>query len=329
MGSLTNLLNRCAVGTLAAGTLAFGAGVYDIHAAEYKPKGSVQHLNTASQARAKSPNALGLEEVIKKKIGTIKDSGKLLAHEEVSVVVHDVYQNMRLVSINPSSIMDAASTAKAVVALVNFHLVSKGDLIYDDEIRNDLELALQKIGKAYRESNKAITRVMEKIGGPARIQRILDEEYGHIFSNTSIVEMIPEDGKTYGNKITAEDYARFWLALWRKELPFSDELSRLLEWSKPDQYHQKPLRIFDMWHKISSYAKLVVNKSGTTNRVISDGGVVVININGLEYPYVVVGIIQSAYHKDTFKEWSERAVTTLRQLNMTVPHFIMQNYKSN
>ncbi len=282
-----------------------------------------RHPNKTDVRNAPSPLAIekGLEGLIKDKIGKEVAAGNISPQDDISILIYDVNNDAELVRINASAQIDAASTSKALGAMVYFDQTSPQMCTHNpSEIKRDLELSLQTIGRDWQESIRAANRVTKRIGGPSAVNRVLHEKYGHIFRSTSIVDYIPENGSAYSDKISAEDYARFWLALWKNEFPCSGELKRLLKWRKPDEYHKKPLRIIESDSELPKYVRVVYNKTGTTERVKIDGGVAVFHINGQEQVYIIIGAAQG--NADVKVLQGKNVPQSLRNIFKVVPEYI-------
>ena len=105
------------------------------------------------------------------------------------------------------------------------------------------------------------------------------------FSNTHIIERIPTGGRSYRNKASALDYHRFLYALWYNQLPFSNELKRLMNLPNRD-------RVYTGADEVARQT-WVFDKTGTTARLCGDMGILVAQgRNGGRYPYTFIGIIE-------------------------------------
>lgn len=223
----------------------------------------------------------------------IKDQralGRVSSAEVTSWLVHDLESDETLCSINADEPRQAASMVKPLVMLAFFHEVKRERFIYGPESTARFEAMIQ------RSSNSATNWAFDQIGGPGAVQRILDEHYGDLFVNTSIVERIADGGRTYRNKASAADYVRYLRALWRDELPESAEQKRLLNLPGRD-------RLYSDVPAVPS-GTLVYDKTGSTARLCGDMGILVVpRVAGPAVPYAIVGIIQRNTSVSNYGSW--------------------------
>ena len=233
--------------------------------------------------------SLNLERQIEDHIGNLRQRGVMSSNERTAWLVYDLYNEEEVVSINADFPMQAASMIKPFVALAFFHRVNEGELIYGPKSRRNMVRMIQ------RSSNPATNWVLRRTKGPKRAQRILDEHYGEIFRDTEIVEYIPTYGRTYRNKASARDYMRFLRALWNEELPYSEEIMRLMSLPGPDRLHRA--------EGIPKDAP-VYNKTGTTALLYGDMGIIVVeDREGNKYPYIVYAAIQNEKRPSNVRRW--------------------------
>ena len=182
-------------------------------------------------------------------IKELRAKGKITQDEITGWMVYDFTRDQCLVDINANQVFQAASMIKPFVALAFFHRVKTGRLIYGPKSRRKMEAMIQ------RSNNAATNWVMRQVGGPARCEAILRQEYGQIFKKTEIKEYIPANGRTYRNCALPADYVRFLRALWNNELPYGKELRRLMALPGHDRlYYGTPI----------PQGTLVYNKTGST-----------------------------------------------------------------
>lgn len=185
-----------------------------------------------------------------------------------------------IVTINEHEPMQCASMVKPYVALAYFEQVSNGNKNYGHRIRNEMESMIQW------SSNRATNRLMESLGGPDGVQNILEKNYGSMFDDTKIVEKIPKNGRTYENVSSADDYSDFLSALWNHELPYSDEILRIM--NLPNSWDD---RVFDNVPEIPANGTKVYDKTGTTAKSIGNIGILqVTDKDGNRHAYSFVGV---------------------------------------
>ena len=242
-----------------------------------------------------------------------RKKGKLESDETTSWSAYDLTSGKKLVAINEDSPMQAASMVKPLIALAFFHEVQQGRLEYGKLRREKLRLSIQK------SSNESTNWEISQLGGPSRAERILLENYGHLFKNTSIVERIPAGGRSYGNKASAHDYGMFLHALWNGQLPYSGEIKRLMALPKRNRLYSGALRVPE--------GTLVYDKTGSTARLCGDMGILVAwDRNDKAHPYTLVGIIQKESRSQNYGEWMSSRGDIIREVSNIVYDFMKSKY---
>ena len=231
-----------------------------------------------------------LRNAINDHIQALRANGFVESDERTAWVVYDLSGDRALAAINADAALQCASMVKPLAALAFFHEVERGRFIYGDKSRGKMERMIQS------SDNDATNWVIDQVGGPAAVQRILEEEYGELLSDVSIVERIPAGGRTYRNRASAADYTRFLRALWRRELPGSDELLRLMNLPNGDRIYRGVPTIPVGTH--------VYDKTGTTSMLCGDMGILVAtDQGGKRVPYAVVAIIEKGARPSSFRRW--------------------------
>ncbi|NNN05435.1 MAG: hypothetical protein HKL90_06005, partial [Elusimicrobia bacterium] len=178
---------------------------------------------------ARSAEQRRLEGLVAAHVRLLRREGRLSPDERTAWSVYDFTTGQTLVEINTDLELQAASLIKPLLALAYMSRVSEGKLVYDARSRLELERMIQ------HSDNAAADWTMRRLGGPAAVQSLLRRRYGALLTGVEIKEYIPADGRTYRNKASARDYSRFLLALWRDELPGSEEIKRLMSLPKRDR----------------------------------------------------------------------------------------------
>ncbi len=231
-----------------------------------------------------------LEAMIEAKVKALRARGSVAADESTSWLVHDLIEDRTLAAINAAESRQAASMIKPLVMLAFFHETRRGRFIYGDVSTAKFEAMIQ------RSSNTATNWVIDQLGGPSRVQRVLDDHYGHLFTEALVVEKIAAGGKTYKNQASARDYGRYLRALWHDELPYSAEQKRLLNLPGRD-------RLYDGAPSIP-VGTTVYNKTGSTSQLCGDMGILVSTTRGgKRYAYAIVGVIQKASRTSSYSAW--------------------------
>ena len=245
-----------------------------------------------------------LEQQIDSYIKGLRRKGALSRDESTGWMVYDLNRNEIVVQINGDRFFQAASMIKPFVALAFFHQVQEGSLHYGPRSRANMEAMIQS------SNNPATNWVIKAAGGPARVDSILRNHYGHIFKNTSIVEYIPPGGRTYKNKALPSDYIRFLRAIWNDEVTHSKEIRRLMSLpARSRLYSNTPI----------PQGTLVYNKTGTTAHLCGDMGILAPrDRNGRRYPYAMVGIIERSSRPADYGSWMLSRGNVIRQVSTLV-----------
>lgn len=219
-----------------------------------------------------------LEEIMEAYLIKMKREGILLDDERLAYNVYDFQTKEKIIGINDTEAFQAASMMKPFVALAFFQKLAETGLNYDHKLRQYMRLMIEK------SNNLATNKLMAFLGGPEKIEKILRDNYSSIFKQTKIVEYIPDKGRTYLNKASAEDYSRFLYALWTNSLPFSDEIKHHMERTSKG-------RLYEGTH--IPRGTEVYNKTGTTAMLYGDMGIFnILNYNGTKKAYSLVAMVE-------------------------------------
>lgn len=252
----------------------------------------------SSRAAADSP----LESQIESYVKSLRARGSISGNERTAWLVRDLTTGTTLASINENSPRQAASMIKPFLALAFFHQVKAGKLSYGPSSRRHMELMIQK------SSNSSTNWVMQQTGGPTATKALLARHYPGLCQNLRLVEYIPSNGRAYRNLGSASDYASFLTAVWKKQLPYSDEILRLMALPGPDRLYTKARCIPSGTH--------VYDKTGSTAMCCGDMGILVAQgTNGRRYPYIVVGVIDSVVRVSSYGSWIARRADVIREVS--------------
>ncbi|MFK7927651.1 MAG: serine hydrolase [Myxococcota bacterium] len=257
--------------------------------------------------------ATPLRDAINTHVQGLRKRGVILPDETTSWYVHTLNDNRTWAAINAERSLQCASMVKPYVALAFLHQVSKGRIVYGPVSKAKLEAMIQ------RSSNSSTNWAISKVGGPKSVQRILDAHYGHILKETSIVESIPTQGRTYKNRSSARDYVRFSKALWAGKLPKSAEIKRLMALPGRDRLKTGAPHI--------PAGTKVMNKTGTTSHLCGDFGILVAKTRkGKKVPYAIVGIIEKKGRAPSFSAWSSSRGRIIRGVSDLTYGVLKQHY---
>ena len=152
---------------------------------------------------------------------------------------------------------------------------------------------------------------MRHVGGPEKIQEILDTYYSEIFSDTTIKEFIPSGGETYLNRASVHDYSRFLYAMWNGQLTHSRELRRLMAMPNNDRVYRGV--------KVIPKGTLVYDKTGSTSYLIGNMAILVATgRNGKKYPYTLVCVIERHKKAPNYTVWKRKAEKMIREISNKV-----------
>ena len=254
-----------------------------------------------------------LRDTINAHIQRLRKRGVVAADETTAWYVQTLHDDRTWAAINADRSLQCASMFKPYVALAFLHRVEEGRVIYGKMSRTKLEAMIQY------SDNEATNWAMMTVGGPDAVQRILTQHYGHILKETSIVETIPRSGRTYRNRSSARDYVRFSRALWREELPQSDEIKRLMLLPGRDRLYTGAPSI--------PPGTLVMNKTGTTSHLCGDFGILVAQSGaGKPVPYAFVGIIEKKGTAPSYGSWVSARSTVIRGVSDLVYRSLKGEY---
>jgi beta-lactamase class A len=241
----------------------------------------------------------------------------LAATDRTSFVVYDISKGKKLVSINEDRQMMAASIIKNFVMLAYFHEVKYGRQKHTAVNKGNLRAMIQW------SSNPSTNYFIRLLGGPARVNRILRNNYPY-FKQTRIVETIPPSGRTYRNMTSARDLSTFFLQLWQGKLPHSEKMKWYFKLKNGDYIYKKTY--------IPTSVE-VYNKTGTVYGLVGDGGVLVLrDPQGRARPYIFIGMMEDRTKTNTrnrwqsFYAWKNRRAYILRRLSEQAYKYIYEKH---
>jgi beta-lactamase class A len=238
----------------------------------------------------------------------LRADGQISRNEKTSWAVYDLSTQEQLVSINADVPRQAASMIKPFVAQAYFYTVQDSKARYTQDVRKIMERSIR------RSSNTATNQLIELVSrhnssrGPKDVERVLKRKAPSIFRDTSIVEKIPANGRTYRNQASAHDYNRFLMALWDNQLPYSHELREIMGLSNRD-------RIASGVEAIPDTVR-VYDKTGSTAKLCGDMGIVeAVDWRGESRPYTFVGIIERSSAAKSYGTWITRRSNAIRAVS--------------
>jgi len=247
-----------------------------------------------------------LRDAINDHVQKLRRKGLISSDERTSWYVHTLHDDRTWAAINAERPLQSASMVKPLIALAFFHECQRGRFVYGPKSRARLESMIQT------SNNDATNWAIAQVGGPRAVQDLLGRHYGDLLAETTIVEGIPRYGRAYRNRSSARDYVRFCRALWRNQLPHSQELRRIMALPGRD-------RLATGVQGIPATAE-VLNKTGTTSHLCGDFGILV--IPGREgrapLPYAIVAIIEKRRRARSFSRWSRSRSGVIRSVSALI-----------
>ncbi len=278
-----------------------------------------------------SPKSKELENRILRYISTLRTSGKIVDNERTSWSVFDFYSGEKLVSINADTPRQTASMVKPLVALAFFHQAAAKNLAYDPASKMHIERMI------HWSDNVSTNWVMQRLGGPEKISRVLNDHYHPILKTIRITDYIPlttreksrarkmglkgvPSGRSYyRNFASAMDYSRFLFSLWRDELPYSTELRRIMALPNRD-------RVYHGARKVPK-GTLVYDKTGTTARLCGDMAILsAMGEDGVRYVYTLIGIIEKDQRASDYIAWKNNRGDVIREVSNIVYSYQKKRY---
>jgi beta-lactamase class A len=256
----------------------------------------------AVQGQGGSP----LQRQIDSYIKDFRNKGQLRGDERTAWLVYDLSEQSEVANINGNASLQAASMIKPYLALALLHEVEAGRIPYDATARRHMELMIQK------SNNESTNWVMRRTGGPSSTEALLKRHYPDFCQQVRLVEYIPEGGKTYQNRASANDYARFLHALWHRRLPRSEELLRIMGMPSNNRLYTRVPSV--------PPGTRIYNKTGSTAMCCGDMGILVAKgRDGREYPYIIVGVIESGRRNNSsYSTWITKRADMIRGVSNLV-----------
>ena len=277
------------------------------------------------------PKEKSLVEIINEQMTRERENNEILRDTKTSWIVYDRFNNHLEASINGNIGRQAASMVKPFIALAYLHSIQHGNLAYDNLARFHMEKMISE------SDNWSTNWVMQKIGGPNSVQKILQDYYGNIFKKVQIKDYEPLDLKEriktgilkfdnvpsgtdfYANTAAANDYRRFLEAIMNKEVYGWQEIKRLMSMPKKD-------RIITGTNNIPE-GTIVWDKTGTHGRVCGNFGYVeAMGEDGGTKPYTFIGIIEKPIRVEDqdYNIWKDVCESAMRRISDKVYLFMQK-----
>ena len=257
---------------------------------------------------------------------------RLNINDKLSIIVEDLENGKIVASIHPDKRLKSASTIKVPILHAYMIQRSEGKLI---ENSNHKELIEKMIRFS---SNSSTNVVIELLGGPEKIQQILEQT--KIYKQIRLIEHIPENGRAYRNTISVADLNRIFKKLWFQRVigsKYSGQQNRLVSIEMlnllklPGHPWLKDRIKAGTCYSTNKTVKLW-DKTGFVKGSNGNAGIVEINTPfGRKAYSIVLFIERKDFHSITgnARKWFEQASMHMRRISeMTYAYFSKryQNY---
>lgn len=259
-----------------------------------------------------------LNQQIQATMKTMRQDGRLGYDETAAWLITDINSGAIIAAINENRPLQCASMVKPLViqAYLYCHFLKDAQLYpLNDRIMEEMR------GMIVKSNNTFTNYLFKRLGGPTGVQWMLRKQAPQIFRDISIIENIPDGGKTYRNRASAADYTRFLHALWRNQLPGAAILKNLMAIKNHDrisvntQYIPSTLTVYD--------------KTGSTARLCGDFGIIDYrNQRGQSRPYTFTGIIEKATPTSHYTRWITERSNVMREISDLTYLYINQQSNS-
>lgn len=171
-------------------------------------------------------DASALEIAIQRFIQDLKHKGRMFAEDNLSLIIKDLHSGKLVASINPTAQVKAASLIK--VPILQAYMIQR----YGKKIGHTKKNQRDLVRMIRFSNNHSTNRILKLLGGPWKVRKILQKT--GLYRHLKLVEYIPKGGRTYLNKISADDLNRLFNQLWNRQI-LGPEFSAALNAKAADQ----------------------------------------------------------------------------------------------
>ncbi len=299
------------------------------HVIFYQPKSLSTFSDKIRYLHSKSILEAGISNYMKE----IYEHKKLNINDKLSIIVEDLENQKILASIHQEKSIKSASTIKVPILHAYMIQLIDGELSTNS---NHKELIEDMIRFS---SNSSTNTVIELLGGPAKIQRILEKT--EVYKQILLIEYIPENGRTYRNTISVSDLNSIFKELWIQRIlgkKYSIEQNRhvsieMLDLLKLPGYTWIKDRIKAGTCFSTNKTVTLWDKTGFVKGSNGNAGIVEINTPfGRKAYSIVIFIERKDFHSITenVKKWFEMTSMHMRRISeMTFAYFSNLNHNYN
>ena len=272
-----------------------------------------------------------LEASIKSYMEQMYFQKKVKPVDKLFIVVEDLTTEVYEVSIRHRHSVKSASTIKVPILHAFMIQRSRGNIKEPLKYEQQLEEMIRY------SSNPSTNTIIKLLGGPKKIQKLLNGT--KFYNELELAEAIPDDGRTYQNKISAADLNKIFVNIWFNRVIDSEynlvdnratskEMLRLLElpghsWLKDSI---KAGTCFS-----SNKSVKIWDKTGFVKGVKGNGGIVEIDSPHGRKAYSIVMFIERENYQTIIgdaTQWSENMGMHMRKISEMTYAFFSNRYES-
>lgn len=272
-----------------------------------------------------------LEAIILEYMKEVYTKKKLKRNDKLSIVVQDLTTGKLLVSLRSRQSVKSASTIK--VPILHAYMIQRfnGNFIESSSHKKLIEEMIRF------SNNQSTNTIIKLLGGTENIQRILNNT--KLYKELSLKETIPEDGRTYRNKISAADLNQLFVNIWFKRVigaKYSAQINKeaaremLYLLSLPGHSWLKDRIKADTCFSANKSVKLW-DKTGFVKGVNGNAGVIEIDTPHGRRAYSLVMFMEREDYQTIegdANSWSERVSLHMRKISEITFAFISNRYES-
>ncbi|MGK5090967.1 serine hydrolase [Deltaproteobacteria bacterium TL4] len=259
---------------------------------------------------------------------------KLMDSQDVlSLIVQDLQTQKYLVSINARKHVKAASLIK--VPILHAYMLQR----FQGKIEHTPDQHRLLTAMIRFSSNFTTNRILELLGGPSQVASILSET--GIYKELELVEYIPRGGKTYLNKISAQDLNRLFTAIWSQQILLGRDYPVIDNQAAAENmlYYlglASTARTKDRLKDGTCFSKnktvKVWDKTGFVKGLNGDAGIIEIDTPQGRRAYSIVSIIERPEHTAILgngRRWAVRKSRLMRRVSEMVYSYISNQYNGD
>jgi beta-lactamase class A len=278
-----------------------------------------------------TPFTSSLEASILQYMKEIYSSNRLKRNDKLSIVVQDLTNGEILVSLRSRQSVKSASTIKLPILHAYMIQRFKGKIKASSNHKKLIEEMIRF------SSNSSTNTIIKLLGGTKNIQRILNNT--KLYKELNLLETIPEDGRTYRNKISAADLNQLFVNIWFKRVigvKYSPQINKaaskemLYLLGLPGHVWLKDRIKAGTCFSANKLVKLW-DKTGFVKGVNGNAGIVEIDTPHGRRAYSIVMFIEREDYQTITGDatsWSERVSLHMRKISELTFSFISNRYES-